>query len=365
MRGLTLLLASALSAGCGDGDEPARCAAHDGHTLVTADWLNRSLTLLDTGALGDAACTADDAIVGVIDLAEHSPGPLEVEITPQGEAVVAVGPGFVTGVLVSADRVPPGGAVLVIDLDSKTVRHVVQTAHAPMGLAITPDGRYALTANYGEVDVQGNTLSLIDLDRGEVVDEIVVGGRPEQVALDPSGERGIVNAAADDQVLGLSLDAATVALGGGVDVGTDPSDVAFIASDRAVATSSLGLSYSLLDIADPLAPMLLATFATPSGIPYGITAIEGTREVLVTASLTQATLVHADLSGDRETVLGEIPLEGSPLALVAVHDPRTGLVFVPQPSDQRLTIVDLKAQTSRSISWLSDVGPTYAALDPR
>lgn len=364
MRNLLSILSACLLAGCGGGDDPPRCTAHSGRTLVTADWLNRSLTLLDVGALADASCLANDAIVAAIDLGEHPPGPLEVEITPQGEAVVAVGPGFVTGVLVSADRVPPGGAVLVIDLDTRSVRHVVQTAHAPMGVAITPDGRYALTANYGEASVEGDTLSVIDLDVGQVIEEIVVGGRPEQVALDASGTRGIVNAAADDLVLGLSLDGA-VSLGGGVDIGRDPSDVAFLSGDRAVATSSLGLSYSLLDLGDPLAPALLGTFATPSGIPYGITAIEGTREVLVTTSLTEATLVHADLAGDRETVLAEIPLAGSPLALVAVHDPETGLAFVPQPNDQRLTIVDLKAQTSRSLRWLTDVGPTYAALDPR
>jgi DNA-binding beta-propeller fold protein YncE len=350
---------------CGNpDDEPAACATSSERMLVTADWLNRSLSLFDAAALTDTACDVEDAMIDTIDLAEYAPGPLQLELTPQGEAVVAVGPGFLAGTFVSADRVEAGGSVLVVDLDARSVVHEIAVPHAPMGLAITPDGRYALSANYGEVDIVGNTLTLIDLDAGVVLSSIEVGERPEQVALDAEGAGGLVNSAAGNVVRGFSFASETITLSDAIDIGDDPSDVSFISRERGVATSSLGISYSLIDTSDVTAPTLVDTFGSTSGIPYGVTTIDGSTEVLVTTFLAEASLLHVDLAGDTNEVLAEILLPGSPLTLVAVHDPVSGFAFVPQPGDQQLSIVDLATQTTRQITWLSDAGPTYVALRP-
>ena len=46
--------------------------------VVTADWLNQSLTLLDYERLTDGQSTGEESIVGTIDLSDYEPGPLEL-----------------------------------------------------------------------------------------------------------------------------------------------------------------------------------------------------------------------------------------------------------------------------------------------
>ncbi len=44
-----------------------------------------------------------------------------------------------------------------------------------MGIAISPDGALAYTANYGMTGAPGDSLSVIDIASREVVEEITVG----------------------------------------------------------------------------------------------------------------------------------------------------------------------------------------------
>jgi len=231
-----------------------------------------------------------------------------------------------------------------------------------MGLAITPDARHALSANYGDADVEGRTLSVIDIEAGEIIADYDVGARPEQVVISADGKRGLVNAAEDDTVRSFSIDGAELTLSDPLVVGSDPSDVAFVSGDRAVVTSSLALGYSLIDTSAPQ-PTLIGEFSTPSGVPYGVTSLADGSEILVTTFLAGATVLHSDISGDTPTSLAEIRLEGSAFTLGAMSDGQ-GHAFVPQPNDQRLSIVDLERQSARSLQWLDAVGPTYVAIQP-
>jgi hypothetical protein len=84
--------------------------------VVTADWLNQSLTLLDYDRLIDGESDAASAIVDTIDLSEWERGPIELELTPDGKmAVVSAGSAFfdgtgVTNSPIGSPEVPPGGA---------------------------------------------------------------------------------------------------------------------------------------------------------------------------------------------------------------------------------------------------------------
>ena len=53
-------------------------AAGASRLVVTADWLNQSLTLLDYDKLVDGQSDARAATVGTIDLSDWEPGPIEV-----------------------------------------------------------------------------------------------------------------------------------------------------------------------------------------------------------------------------------------------------------------------------------------------
>ncbi|HLT39431.1 MAG TPA: hypothetical protein VK034_24275, partial [Enhygromyxa sp.] len=79
--------------GDGDGDPP-----RPDRIAVTADWRARRLSLLDYASLRDGADSREAALWKAIELPDHEPGPLEVELTPDGSlAVVAVAPGFFAG----------------------------------------------------------------------------------------------------------------------------------------------------------------------------------------------------------------------------------------------------------------------------
>ncbi|MGB5266149.1 MAG: hypothetical protein WBN30_06160, partial [Polyangiales bacterium] len=167
--------------------------------VVTADWLNQSLTLLDYAKLIDGESDGPSSVLRTIDLADWAPGPIEVEITPDGTtAVVSVGPAFfdsgVTNTLIGSPDVPPGGTLLIVDLSTGDATELA-TEDVPLGIAISSDGAVAYTANYGTSDAPGDTMSVIDIARRQVIQEISVGGRPEQVALSPDGTLGVVNIA--------------------------------------------------------------------------------------------------------------------------------------------------------------------------
>lgn len=52
--------------------------------VVTADWLNQSLTLFDYAKLVDGESDGPSSVVDTIDLSEWEPGAIEVEISPDG-----------------------------------------------------------------------------------------------------------------------------------------------------------------------------------------------------------------------------------------------------------------------------------------
>src|SRR3954468_19403463 len=117
---LALVAASVLAA-CSSPAEPVKPGKpadppFPARVVVTADWLNRSLTVFDYARLIDGKSSAVEARWATIDLADHAPGPLEVELTPDGRtAVVSVGPGFLGGSVgglflgLTSGDVPAGG----------------------------------------------------------------------------------------------------------------------------------------------------------------------------------------------------------------------------------------------------------------
>ncbi len=355
------------AAACSDGQPDDRPAI-----LVTADWVNRSLTVFSQEKLVDARISAADAIVGSVDLSAWPPGPLEVEITPDGTmAVVAVGPGFfqsgLTNILVGSPDVPPGSAILLVDLDSSTVTAEIQPRHAPMGIAITPDGRRAYTANYGMNDARGDSVSVIDLEQGRLVDEFSVGGRPEQIVIDPAGQFGIVNIVSDGGVRLFELRDPVATLTDIVPTGGDPSGITFGAdSTRAIVANSGTTDLTLLDTTDPSAAFPLDTVRAEGGVPYGVTYLPGRGQILAPTGVP-ATLVVVVPEADSLVPTAPLALPGEPFPMVAVADQSESYAFVPHMStqgDAQLSIVDLTSNDVRAIRWLDASGPAYVAAWP-
>jgi YVTN family beta-propeller protein len=93
---------------------------------------------------------------------------------------------------------------------------------SPTDLALTPDGRMALTANN-----TANTVSLVELDGGRVVTEKPVGERPFAVAVSPDGRTAVVSNWGSNTVTLLNLAPAEFDVAATVPVGEEPRGVAF------------------------------------------------------------------------------------------------------------------------------------------
>lgn len=374
-RALAALVAVALTAACGsEGAPDPGCPAPGAGRVVTADWLNRSLTALDLGRASDARCDETQAILDRIDLSAHAPGPIELELLPGGtSALVTIGPGFFAGAgsaLVGSPSIEPGGGLLVVDLEQARVSHEIALSEVPMGLAVSPDGKRAFTANYGDGATLGSTVSVVDLEQGDELAAVVVGQGPEQIALTPDGTIGLVNLASEGAVRFFRTSDVQATLSPPVPTGSDPSDLAF-ATDvpRALVTNSQSFSVSVIDFAawrdDPVGalPEVVATVAT-LGVPYAATVVPNTNVVLVGATLGTASVVAIDLGVSAPTASEPIPLFGSAFALSVGVDAAGRFAFVPHPAERLLSVLELDTGRTRGLTWLTDVGPTYVAVKP-
>lgn len=349
-----------------DAPPPLECTAPatPSRLVVTADWISRSLTLLGLERVLDPGCTADDAIVGTVDLAAYAPGPIELEITPDGRtAVVAVGPGFFEGAgggLVGNPDVSGAGALLIVDLASRAVLGEVATTHVPMGIAIAPDGSLAYVAEYGTNAAPGTEMAIVDLAARALVSEVEIGSRPEQVVLDATGTLGAITIDDGTRVFRTADPAGS--LSPTIVTGRDPSDLEFVpGASVLVVTNSMAASVSLIDVTDPAAPTVGASPRTP-GVPYPVTWIPGTEDVLVGTSLRE-TLLRVR-TADPDATPERIPLSGGALVLQVVVTADGAHAIVPHPISHALAVVDLATHAEHTLRWLDEAGPIYVALQP-
>ncbi|MBV8133568.1 MAG: YncE family protein [Alphaproteobacteria bacterium] len=115
----------------------------------------------------------------------------------------------------------------------------------PYNIAVTPDGKLALTAdngNGGSSDGNADTVSVIDLeaDPPRVIDHVTVGDSPEGIAISPKGDLAVTVEARGSNVpktaffyhpagavTALKIDGKKLTTVGAVDVGVLPEAVAF------------------------------------------------------------------------------------------------------------------------------------------
>ncbi len=340
---------------------------------VTADWKARTLSVIDLDALAAGAATREEIVTRTIDLGAHAPGPLQVELAPDGiTAVVSISPGFFGGFvgnLIGAGVVEQEGTLLVVDLETEAVAEIT-TVHVPMGIAISPDGAQAFTANYGLDDPVGSTLSVIDLVGLSVVEEVEVGSRPEQVSLSEDGTLGMLNVVGQGGVRVFETSDPSGTLSDALEVGADPSDVAFLpGTNYVVVSNSLNPSnYVVVDVTDPSAPAEVAVGPSPLGSYYAATLIPGTTDVMLGASDFGSLYLHrvAIAADGTPSLVWETTTAGASFPLGIAVDGAGGLALAPAPGlgVNALLVQDLAGGPPQLIPWQQDVGPTYVAVAP-
>lgn len=93
---------------------------------------------------------------------------------------------------------------------------------SPVDLAATPDGRFLLTANQG-----ANSISMIDLHSGKVLQEVPCGDRPSAVAIDPAGKRVAVSDTFSGEVHLFALADKSLRSEGSLRLGYEPRGLVF------------------------------------------------------------------------------------------------------------------------------------------
>lgn len=350
-----------------DAAPPLVCTAPLGtRRVVTADWMARSLTLLDLARVLDPGCTAEDARVGTIDLAAWAPGPIELRITPDGRtAVVAVGPGFFSGaggMLVGSPDPELDGALLLVDLVDQSVVEIA-IANAPMGIAITPDGTRAYVAEMGFSGAVGHQIAVVDLATEALLEEIEVGDSPEEIALSEDGTIGALAVDGLGQVRVFRTADVAGSLTAPFTTGGDPSGLTFVpGTTRFVITNSTANTYSIVDVADPAAPVVVASPRTPSPVPYGASWIPGTDEVMLVTGLPPTLVRVSATDATRAPTRIRVDGGGFPLGVAITDDASHALVAHAQR--HLLSVVDLASGAVHTISWLEAAGSTYVAIQP-
>jgi hypothetical protein len=340
---------------------------------VTADWLARTLSIIDLDALAGGATTREEVVVRTIDLAAYAPGPLELELAPDGRtALVSVSPGFFGGFvgnLIGATNVEQDGTLLVVDLETEAITEI-DTTDVPMGLAIAADGSLAYVAGFGTDDEPGNTLAIVDLATLAVTDEIELPGRPEQVSLHVDGMLGIVNLDGLGAVQVFETGDPAGTLSEPLLVGSDPSDLDFVPGTHyaVVANSIDPTNIYVIDVSDPSMPSEAVVGPSPLGAAYAVTPIPGQPDVLFTASDFSSGILQRYTIGEdgTPTLVWETaaPAPGS-FALGVVVDEPDGLAIMALPGANVLSVQDLEGGEPTLLAWQDEVGPTYVAIAPR
>ncbi len=178
----------------------------------------------------------DVLVIGTVPVGAPEDQVSAVAITPDGKHALATRP--------AANKV----ALLAIDGDKVTyTKRDLPTGIFPYNVAITPDGRLALTAdngNGGSSDGNVDTVGVIDLadDPPRVIDHVTVGDSPEGLAISPKGNLAVSVQAegsnapktafyhhAGGSVAVLAIDGNKVTKVGSITVGVLPEAVAFSA----------------------------------------------------------------------------------------------------------------------------------------
>jgi DNA-binding beta-propeller fold protein YncE len=143
----------------------------------------------------------------------------------------------------------PDHKIAVLAIDGQKVSYDgydIPVGLWPYNLAITPDGKLALTAdngNAGTSDGQVDTVTVIDLEANppRAIDKVVVGDAPEGLAISPTGEIAVAVllngsggvpkdawfANPTGKLAVLTIDGKTVAKTGEIEVGGLPEGIVF------------------------------------------------------------------------------------------------------------------------------------------
>lgn len=221
--------------------------------------------------------------------------------------------------------------VSLLDLDSGDVVATLPTGEGPHEIGISPDGRFALVTNYGTRERGGNSLTLIDIPAASVVKTIDLGDyrRPHGVEwLD--GDSAAVTVEANKALIVLDVERAKVTQS--IDTDQEISHMLALDPERGRAyTANIGSgSVTVLDLGKGVRETNIATGDGAEGIAVSASG----RHIWVTNRGADTITI---LDADTLEQAGEIASEGFPIRATATP---AGQVLVTRARAGDLAIYD-------------------------
>ena len=221
--------------------------------------------------------------------------------------------------------------VSLIDLDTGDVVATLPTGEGPHEIGISPDGRFAIVTNYGTRQGDGNSLTLIDIPTASVVKTIDLGDyrRPHGVGwLD--NRSAAVTVESNKALIVVDVDREKVTQSIGTD--QEVSHMVALDPDRGRAyTANIGSgSITVLDLGKGVREINIATGEGAEGI-----AVSASGEHIWVTNRAADTITILD-AGTLEPA-GEIVSEGFPIRATATSG---GQVLVTRARAGDLAIYD-------------------------
>jgi YVTN family beta-propeller protein len=252
-----------------------------------------------------------------------------------------VGAQTMSGTLLVANR--DGGSISFFDLESG-----IEMARLPIGaripheIAVSPDGRLALTSEYGTADDPGRMLHIIDVASASFVGHIDLGpdSRPHSFAFLPEGRRAVATMEDSDRLALVDVEERTLV--GTLPTGGRDGHMVRVSPDGGTAyVTSRGAegTLSVIDLSGTSPPVVVATGAGAEGLAV---APDGSEVWVVNRRAASISIVDAETLEVIET------LEAPPFAGRAEISP-AGRVLVPngtfgEETVQALTLYDLRTR---------------------
>ena len=282
----------------------------------------------------------------------------------------------------------------LIDLHRQESVATLPTGHAPHEIAVSPDGKVAVVANYGDREKPGATLTVVDIGRAEVDGEIDLGDhtRPhglvfvgqERVAVTAEGSRHLLVVDLRDRQVASAIDtgqeishmvtatadgrrAFVANIGSGsvtaidlrtgrkladIPTGEGAEGIAVTPDGREVWVTNRGAD--TLSVIDPETLEVVATVDCP-GFPIRIAVTPDGQHALVSAASTGEVVV-IDIQRRREVRRTQLDLSTAPDAGSRLFGDRFGESPVP---------VGLVVHPLGSLAWVAATqADVVVAVDP-
>lgn len=175
------------------GLAPAALAiSPDGRYVYTANYVDGNPK---TGTLTKISTATNTVVATIGPFANGFSGPFSIVINSSGKKAYVTNFG-------SNNFEPFGTTVSVVDLCENVICSIIKLGIQPSGIALTPNGKYAVVSNYNtlyayvqqqpleylNLTAGQGTLNVIDLRNNAVISTIATGQSPSAVAITPDGK---------------------------------------------------------------------------------------------------------------------------------------------------------------------------------